>query len=83
MLDFENLLLQAKQALKSVKVNQIFKLRDLFEGYEWESFVKGDRLKFGGYFKRAVQSGKIDGVIYFGKASNNSAQYQKIEEVER
>lgn len=76
-MDFEKLLKQAIQAIRAVQLGQIFKLRDLFEGHEWEAMEKGDRLRFGSYFKRTVNCGKVDGVIYFGKAPNNSALYQK------
>lgn len=82
-MDFEKLLAQAIQSIQTVKFGQIFKLRDLFEGYEWDAMDKGDRLKFGSYFKRAVNLRKVDGVIYFGKAQNNSALYQKKMEEEK
>lgn len=79
-MDYETWMTEAILALSSVKVNQIFLLRDLFKGHRWNSLPKGDRLRFGSYFKKKVGLGQIHGVIYVGKAPNNSAQYKKIGE---
>ena len=54
-----------------------FVVKDLFEGYEWNSLSRGDRLSFGRVFKNAVQSGCVAGVMYEGKRANNSAGYVK------
>lgn len=79
-MDYEDLFKEAVDAICSVQPNQVFVLRDLFEGHYWNALTKRDRLGFGGFFKKRVLQGCIPGVNYLGKASNNSAQYQKTEE---
>ncbi len=75
---------EALVAVKSVKIGQVFVLRDLFEGHRWNSLTVGDLLGFGGYFKKKVLLGKVPGIVYFGKAANDSAQYiKKTEEAEK
>ena len=80
-MDFESLFKEALISIGSVKLNSIFVLRNLFEGHRWDSYSKGDRLYFGKFFKRKVLQGNVPGVKYVGKAPNNSAQYQKTEEI--
>ena len=79
-MDYEDLFREAVDAINSVQPSQVFVLRDLFEGHNWNALAKRDRLGFGGFFKRRALQGRIPGVNYVGKASNNSAQYQKTEE---
>ena len=74
--NFEELFTQAKKRAEKLPNGTIFKVRDLFKGTSWESLEKGDRVQFGGYFKRRVNGGEVNGVIYLNKASDNSALYQ-------
>ena len=65
-----------------IKISQaesgdIFVLKDLFEGIDWNSLSKGERQSFGRYFKNEVNDGRVAGVGYYGKAPNNSAKYIK------
>ena len=55
----------------------VFCVKDLFEGVEWTSLAKGDRLKFGKYFKNEVIEGHVPNVVFMGKSDNNSAKYRK------
>ena len=64
LVDYDNLLNDAIVSIKHLNPGSTFVLRDLYEGYIWGSLPRGDRLKFGGYFKRKVQSGKIEKVKY-------------------
>lgn len=79
-MDYEEWIKIAVQTIKQLRPGDIFLLKDLFEGCKWNALPKGERLKFGGYFKKQVELKKIADVEYFGKAKNNSAQYKKMEE---
>lgn len=79
-MDYKELLNQAQLAISNVKNDQVFTLKDLFEGHEWKSISVGERLQLGKNFKNAVMSNKVVNVKYCGKADNNSAQYVKQEE---
>lgn len=54
-----------------------FCLKDLFDGIEWKSLTRGERLNFGRLFKNEVIEGNVPNVTYIGKAQNNSAKYKK------
>lgn len=73
----ELLMWKARESIKKVKPGATFVVKDLFEGHEWNSLPKGDKLSFGRVFKNAVQSGKFAGVHYTGRRANNSAGYVK------
>ena len=68
---------KAKVSISQLKSNQIFLLKDLFDGIEWNNLAKGDRLSFGKYFKNEVIEGNVLHITYIGKAQNNSAKYRK------
>ena len=70
----------AKIQIKKLSNGQIFVLKDLFYGTDWETLKVGDHLLFGKHFKNAVLEKEVLNVAYLGKADNNSAKYQKIEE---
>ena len=61
----------------TIKNNQQFELKDLFPGCEWEKIPKGDRIKFGKYFKNEVEEGNIPYVKFIGKKKDNHAEYKK------
>ncbi len=64
-------------AIEKIPPGTNFMVKDLFEGIDWNSLTKGDRLSFGRYFKNAVKENVISDVGYIGKATNNSAIYIK------
>ncbi|MCD7760828.1 MAG: single-stranded DNA-binding protein [Clostridiales bacterium] len=70
-------LYKAKKTINDMPVHKEFFVKELYEGVEWNELSKGDRLNFGKFFKNAVMDGKIHGIIYIGKAANNSALYRK------
>lgn len=75
---FDFMLEELLQVVEDIPSGQIFFAKDLIKGTEWGELPKGDRSKFGKYFKKKVESGEIPGVQYLEKADNNSAKYQKI-----
>lgn len=77
--DLDALLGQAISETRKVEIGRVFLLRDLFLAHVWDGYKKGDRLSLGRNFKQKVEAGKVDNVIYVGKAQNNSATYRKIE----
>ena len=79
-MDIEKWKQKAINEIKTVPISHIFILKDLFDGIEWSTLPKGDKLSFGKVFKNEVMDGRIPGVVYIGKASNNSAQYKRVEE---
>ena len=78
-MDYEHWLQRALDSIERTEESTIFVLKALFQGFEWESLAKGDRLQFGKYFKTKVMTGKVPNVQYIGKAQNNSAQYMKVQ----
>ena len=69
-----------RSKIESLSDGQIFILRDLFCGTDWETLKVGARLSLGKHFKNAVLEKDFLNVTYLGKADNNSAKYQKTEE---
>ena len=75
-MDYAYMMGKALSSVKSkVKMNQKFEVKDLFEGCEWEKISKGDRIKFGKYFKNEVSENHVPGVRYSEKEKNNHALY--------
>lgn len=50
MLNANDLLAQAIEETKYLNTNEIFLVRDLFKGYEWNRISRSDRLLLGLYF---------------------------------
>ena len=76
-MDYNELLRKAKEYIGSIRSNEVFFVKDLFHGTEWNELERGEKLGFGRYFKKAVMNGSVQEVEYIGKADNNSAQYRK------
>lgn len=79
-MDYRKLLNDASARIENIPVGQLFFVKDLFYGTEWNELEKGEKLGFGRYFKKAVNEKKIPNVQFVGKADNNSAQYRKFQE---
>lgn len=82
-MDYNELLQKARTHIKKLSVGQVFFVKDLFCGTEWNELERGEKLWFGKYFKKAVQDKTVSGVQFIGKADNNSAQYRTIQEDEK
>ena len=79
-MNYSELLERASRHISTIPSGQVFLAKDLFPGTEWNQLQKGEKLSFGKQFKNAVLDGNFSGVVYIGKAENNSAQYQKKRE---
>lgn len=60
MLSLNKLIDQAKTELSSLFSGEVFLLRDLFKGYEWNRITRSDRLLLGILFLNCI---KTDGDI--------------------
>lgn len=78
-MDYEAWLNKAVQRIATLRVGTEFVVKELFNGTDWNSLPRGDKLGFGKYFKSAVTDDKFSKVEYIGKAENNSAKYRKGE----
>lgn len=79
-MDYSKLLEEARERIATISIGQIFRVKDLFPGTQWNQLQRGEKLSFGKRFKNAVSDGEFPNVVYIGKAENNSAQYQKERE---
>ncbi len=77
MLTVNELLDQAKTELSSLFSGEVFLLRDLFKGYEWNRISRSDRLLLGTLFLNIV---KIDdvGVTPIEKTSSGQQKYRVL-----
>lgn len=71
---------KARTAILRLPAKKPFELRDLFQGCEWETLSKGERIQFGKHFKGEVLDGRVKKVEFITRAINNHAKYQRIEE---
>lgn len=79
-MDYEKWMQKAIDNLESkVKPNTNFEVKSLFEGHEWESLSKGERISFGRYFSSQVKDGNVPNIIALERAKNNHSRYQKVE----
>lgn len=76
-MDYNEFLTKAIAHIATIQSNEVFFVKDLFRGTEWNDLERGEKLGFGKHFKNAIMNGTIPEVEYIGKADNNSAQYRK------
>ena len=76
-MNYERFLEEAKEHLQEITIGKEFFVKELV-GPEWVNLERGDKLGFGRHFKREVLDGNVPGVIFIGKAQNNSAVYKRI-----
>ena len=77
MLSVNELLDQAKTELSSLFSGEVFLLRDLFKGYEWNRISRSDRLLLGTLFLNYIKTDDI-GVVPIEKTSSGQQRYQTI-----
>ncbi len=74
-MEYDKLLEIAKAKIEELPIGTNFLVKQLFNGTDWNSLPKGDKLGFGRYFKKSINL--LENVEYCGKAENNSAMYEK------
>lgn len=76
VLSVNELLDISKGELINLKADEIFLVRDLFKGYEWNRISRSDRLLLGTLFLNYIKSDDM-GVIPIEKTSSGQQRYQK------
>ncbi|MDR7855923.1 single-stranded DNA-binding protein [Tissierella sp.] len=76
MLNANELLEIAKEELKNLNSEEIFLVRDLFKGYEWNRISRSNRLLLGTLFINYIKSTDI-GIVPIEKTSSGQQRYKK------
>lgn len=75
VLSVNELLDIAKTEISNIKDNEVFLVRDLFKGYEWNRISRSDRLLLGTLFLNYIKSSKT-GVVPIEKTSSGQQRYR-------
>lgn len=75
MNDVNLLLKHAKMELDCLNDGEVFLLRELFKGYEWNRIPRKKRLLLGTLFLNYVESGENKRVKAISKSSSNQQKY--------
>ena len=75
MLNANGLLEIAKEELKNLNSEEIFLVRDLFKGYEWNRISRSNRLLLGTLFINYIKSTDI-GIVPIEKTSSGQQRYK-------
>ncbi|HDX9641106.1 single-stranded DNA-binding protein [Bacillus sp. TH22] len=68
----------AVQEVENLNPGEMFLIKDLFKGYEWNRLAIGDRRSLGSLFLHEVKYGELNEKIEIGiKSSANQQQYKK------
>lgn len=68
----------AIKEVKKLNNNEVFLVKDLFKGYEWNRLEIGERRSLGALFLHEVKHGSLRSSIEVGmKSSANQQQYIK------
>jgi len=76
-MDVDVLLERALSEIELLKEEEIFLVKDLFKGYEWNRIPVKDRLLLGTLFLHEVHKKKIP-VMAVEKTSSHQQRYQKL-----
>ena len=67
----------AKKSTNDVEIGEIYVVKDLFRGFEWNRIPKGNRTKLGSmYFSYAQNESNCD-ITPLGKTPQNQQKYEK------
>lgn len=67
-----------KSELSNILLEEVFLVRDLFKGYEWNRISRSDRLLLGTLFLNYIKTNNT-GVIPIEKTSSGQQRYKRIE----
>ena len=73
----DSLLSQALSETNNLNEGEIFLVKDLFKGYEWNRIERKNRLLLGTLFLWCVVTSKISGIEVVDKTSSNQRRYKK------
>jgi len=68
----------AVQTLDDVHSDEIFIVKDLFRGFEWNRIAKGNRTKLGSMFFAYAQNQGASNIVPLGKTPQNQQIYKKL-----
>jgi len=77
VLSVNELLDVAKSELINLKVGEVFLVRDLFKGYEWNRISRSNLLLLDTLFLNYIKNDDI-GVVPIEKTSSGQQRYKKI-----
>lgn len=77
VLSVNELLDIAKSELINLNSGEIFLVRDLFKGYEWNRISRSDRLLLGTLFLNYIKTADL-GVVPIEKTSSGQQRYKMI-----
>lgn len=77
-LSVKELLEQAIIEVRKLKNNEVFMVKDLFKGYEWNRIELNKRLRLGSLFLNEIESDPQLNVECFDKSSAKQQRYIKI-----
>lgn len=75
MLSVNELLDVVKSEIINLKSGEVFLVRDLFKGYEWNSISRSDRFVLGTFFLNYIKNDDI-GVVPIEKTSSGQQRYK-------
>lgn len=76
-MEVNELLELAIKETDNLLVGEVFLVKDLFKGYEWNRIIVKDRLLLGTLFLNHVNKNKAD-LVAIEKTSSHQQKYKKI-----
>lgn len=77
MFDVNDLLLRAEKETENLNEGEIFLVKDLFKGYQWNRVPLRDRLLLGTLFLNFVNR-EGGSIVAYEKTSSKQQKYKKI-----
>ncbi|MEG1415619.1 MAG: DUF1413 domain-containing protein [Clostridium sp.] len=73
----EDLFNQAVGTLSDLEPGEIFIVKQLFRGFEWERIEKGNRTKLGSMFFSYANNAGAEIIVPLNKTAQNQQRYEK------
>jgi hypothetical protein len=77
-MNVNEILKTAIEEVKLLKTNEVFLVKDLFKGYEWNRISIAERLRLGILFINEIQNNKNLKIDVLNKTSSNQQKYKKL-----
>ncbi|MGL4912153.1 MAG: DUF1413 domain-containing protein [Romboutsia sp.] len=74
----QDLFNESVNTLSDLQSGEIFIVKQLFRGFEWERIQKGNRTKLGSMFFNYANNNGSSIIVPLGKTAQNQQQYRKI-----
>ncbi|MEK3834052.1 single-stranded DNA-binding protein [Paenibacillus sp. FSL R7-0128] len=68
----------AKATVPSLVQGEVFLVKDLFRGFEWNRIAKGNRTKLGSMFLNYAEKHASNSLKILGKTPQNQQMYEKL-----